>query len=116
MGLDFAGLSELKFQGWRWPARLRAGMTFGGELRRTMLDQTLSAQRQHRVLGVESVSTPAGSFDAWHVEVIDQAPGRAEPQSGDVWVKSGVGLVRLLQPTAVGTLRLELADVTLGHE
>ncbi len=116
MGLDFAGLSELKFQGWRWPARLHAGMTFGGELRRSMLDQTLSAQRQHRVLGVESVSTPAGSFDAWHVEVTDRASGRTEIQRGDLWVNAGVGLVRLLQPTTVGTLRLELAEITLGDE
>ena len=75
MGLDFAGLSELKVQGWRWPAHLRAGAIFGGELRRTMLQQTLSVEREHRVLGIESVSTPAGSYDAWHVELTDHAPG-----------------------------------------
>jgi len=114
MGLDFAGLSELKVQGWRWPAHLRAGAIFGGELRRTMLQQTLSVEREHRLLGIESVSTPAGSYDAWHVELTDQAPGGSAAQHGDVWVMAGIGLVRLLQPTAVGTLRLELTAIRRG--
>jgi len=66
------------------------------------------------VLGIESVSTPAGSYDAWHVELTDQAPGGSAAQHGDVWVMAGIGLVRLLQPTAVGTLRLELTAIRRG--
>lgn len=110
MGVDFAGLSELLSQGWRWPLHLQAGAHFGGELRRQVMDQQITVEREHRVIGRESVSTPAGSFDAWRVELTDRASPGTPPGEGTAWVAEGVGLVRLRQPTAGGSFSLELVE------
>ena len=109
-------LTSLSVEGrWRWPVVLEPGTTFGGTARlRVQSDpQTwLTIERRHRVEQRETTAVPAGTFDAWRVDVSEEtrdAEG-AETVRGTLWVAEGVGLVRSVTGAGRDQQVMELAE------
>ena len=91
--LGVAGITQVGEPTWRWPAHLREGQTFEGDVTTRIGGESGTSHRTHRVLKREPVSVPAGDFDGWQVEVVEQLASEAD-LAGTLWIAEGVGLLR----------------------
>jgi hypothetical protein len=97
-------------QSWRFPAALRVGDAFAGTTVLSVLDREVSVSRRHRVAAEERLTTGAGTFDAWRLEIDDTSEGNA-PAHSRYWVAPGAGLVRAVETVADRqTLEVELEE------
>ncbi|NOY92875.1 MAG: hypothetical protein GXP55_16950 [Deltaproteobacteria bacterium] len=109
--LGIPGLAELSEPTWRWPAHLRLGEIFEGEVSLLVAGESpMATRRRHTVAARERVSVPAGDFDCWRVDMTEWLEGQATP-AGSLWVAEGVGLVRSRRELRSETRTMELISV-----
>jgi hypothetical protein len=102
----------MKFTGVQYGNDLAAGAKWNW----TWAGTGISAKYQYRVVGLEKVTVPAGTFDAIRVdytaEVLSQTRGKLPIVRGSLWIAKDVGLVKQFDddPEAVfgGKTTLEL--------
>jgi hypothetical protein len=80
-GHGLAVFVRMRSQFWRFPAALRVGDAFAKTTVRSVLDREVSVSRRHRVAAEERVTTGAGVFDAWRLEIDDTSEGNAPAHS-----------------------------------
>ncbi|MCA9604487.1 MAG: hypothetical protein KC619_02760 [Myxococcales bacterium] len=93
---------------WRWPSALSPGVRFSGTIDLSLGRHRGRVARTHEVVRREMTHVPAGTFDAWKVAVEDRYGERET--SSEVWVADGVGMIRMIQHMAAGTLTYELLE------
>ncbi|HEY5611244.1 MAG TPA: hypothetical protein VIL97_08550 [Thermoanaerobaculia bacterium] len=84
----------LRYRGIQLPASPSRGATFDHAV---VLDPTQSIPIAHRVIGLEEVTVPAGTFNALRVDyrtVMDAGPDVRIEGNGSKWFAEGRGLVR----------------------
>jgi len=112
-GIDTA--LQLDRQTWRWPDALRIGLEFAGTVDAVIGSMRVTARPEHRVIGREPVSVPAGLFEAWRVETTDTPDVGGEPHHSTWWVVEHLGLVKSVQEVdAETTLVQELTHYQDG--
>jgi len=106
---------------WSYPSDLSEGDHFGGTTEvsgalyanRSSLTATIASE--HTAGPVESVTVPAGQFDAIRINVQETTTidGSPETRTGTVWVAPGTGMVRSTMTGAEGTRVQELRELVL---
>ena len=106
-GWGIESLMRFADQTWRYPNVLRPGLAFGGTTNLFVLTERHAIERQHRVVGRERVSTPAGAFDAWRIDYDDHETERLH---GTYWIAEGPGMVRTEQDNGTTQTVYELTS------
>jgi len=81
---------------WRWPRELAPDAIVAGRVELGDSEPRMTLERRGVVREREHITTRAGAFDAWRVEVSEEGSfgARSLRQSGTLWLADGVGMVR----------------------
>ncbi len=94
LALGGAAPVALEDQSWRLPRRLEANDRYAGTFTARILSMAVHVTRTHRVAARERLTVSGQRYDAFRVEVEEQAPhGAAVPSTQ--WIAEGIGLVQM---------------------